>query len=107
MSSTYSKGALQRRFSTDTTNYTYFSTNTAITNVKFTQGDGVDGVTNTMAAAIWFVDFIMETVMYNIYDVHWDGNIYDGNYQAFFGPAPDFEPQPIYYAAIALGIFGH
>lgn len=107
MSSNYTLGALQRRFTTSTGSYDYFTGFTSLSNIKFTEGHGKDEVTNTMAAAIWWIDFTMETIMYNFYDIHWDGNMYAGNHQGFFGPGPEFEPQPLYYASIFLGLFGN
>lgn len=73
---------------------------TAFSSVKFMEGDGVDGVTNTMAAAIWYVDFFLEAALYYMYDVNWEGDIYSGNYQSFLGPAPSYTPSAIYYAMI-------
>ena len=35
------------------------------------EGDGIDGITNTFAAAIWWVDFVMTITTYQVYDVHY------------------------------------
>jgi len=38
-----------------------------INDIKLTTGNGVDGVTNTFAAALWAIDIIMEFAMMNGY----------------------------------------
>lgn len=61
MSDNATKYYLQKRFAV---NETYFYSDfsklwMAITDVKLTTGDGVDGLTNTFAAALWAVDIAL------------------------------------------------
>ena len=37
-------------------------------------GDGIDGVTNTFAAAIWFVDFAISAMELNLWDIIYDSS---------------------------------
>lgn len=55
-----------------------------------TTGAGVDGVTNTFAAALWAVDFIIEGMLYSLWDINFHHQVYAGNFQSILGPAPTF-----------------
>ena len=59
-----------------------------ISSIKFVEGDGIDGVTNSFAAAIWVVDFTMEAALFQFYDINFEGHMYDGNFQGILGPGP-------------------
>ena len=71
-----------------------------INDIKLTTGMGVDGVTNTFAAALWALDIILEFIQMNGWDINFNHFLDPNNYQGILGPAPDFKPQPIYYALI-------
>ena len=55
----YTKGYLKRRMTVDSSTYfAKFDTYpVSLSDVRLVDGEGVDGVTNTMAAALWMIDF--------------------------------------------------
>jgi hypothetical protein len=61
LSDTYTKLYLANRFYVNSTfswtNFNYYPL--GISDIKLTDGMGVDGVTNSMAAALWAIDFIL------------------------------------------------
>lgn len=65
MDDTYTRGYISNRKKTsDSTSlteddmmYQLF----AFSKVQLIEGDGIDGVTNTFAAAVWFIDFVLES----------------------------------------------
>ena len=62
------------------------------------EGDGKDQYTNSMATAIWAIDFTLECALLGFYDIHFDGRINKDNKQGFLNEG--FEPQALYYAMI-------
>ena len=62
----------------------------SISSLKIVEGDGIDGVTNTFAAALWYIDFMMEVSLFGFYDSFYDSHIKAGNYQSVFGPGPSY-----------------
>ena len=71
------------------------------------EGNGIDGVTNSFAAAIWFIDFFFECALFGFYDVHYEGHISSDNFQGVLGPGPAFQPSSIYYAMIFTILSGN
>jgi hypothetical protein len=71
-----------------------------ISDIKLTTGNGVDGLTNTFAAAIWAVDIILEFVIMNGWEIDFNHEIRDGNFQSVLGPLPSLKPSPLYYGLI-------
>lgn len=70
LSDNYTKGYLVRRFKVNSSySFTNFSKLTSLSRVRLVDGEGIDGVTNSFAAAIWWIDFLMEAALYGIYDV--------------------------------------
>lgn len=65
MDDTYTRGYISNRKKTsdstslteDDMKYQAF----AFSKVQLIEGEGVDGVTNTFAAAVWFIDFVLES----------------------------------------------
>ena len=48
-----------------TNSYTSFGRlGTRLSKIQLIEGDGIDGVTNTFAAALWLIDFFMEGAKY-------------------------------------------
>ncbi len=71
-------------------------------------GDGVSGVTDTMAAAIWALDFSMECALFGLRYVLFNNDLSNTtNFQAPFGSAPNFTPQAIYYGMLMMSIINN
>jgi len=71
-------------------------------------GDGVAGVTDTMAAAIWALDFSMECAMLGLRYVLFNNDISSTtNVQAPLGSAPSFTPQATYYGMLMMSIINN
>lgn len=71
-----------------------------ISNIKLTEGKGIDGVTNTFAAGIWVIEMMLEYAQMGGYEIDYNYDVFRGNYQAFLGAAPDFRPTPLYQALL-------
>ncbi len=72
LSDNSTKYYLTQRFALNSSySYTNFlSLPLGISDLMITTGPGIDGVTNTFAAALWAVDFFIEGMMYNLWDIH-------------------------------------
>lgn len=68
-----------------------------INDIRLTTGDGVDGVTNTFAAALWALDIVMEFILLNGWEIDFNHEVRVGNFQSILGPLPDLKPTPMYY----------
>ena len=64
---------------------------------------GVDGVSNAMISAIWAVDLFLEAAKYGIHHVYMNVDTIN-TMESPFGPAPDYTPQPMYYAMLLMSI---
>ena len=64
---------------------------------------GVDGVTNSFAAAIWALDTSLSFFAMNGKYIDFF-TTFNSSYQSVIGSAPEFEPSPIYYGLL-LGIY--
>lgn len=101
LSDNYTKGYLKRRFRVNSTfYYSTFTTPVAFQRVRLVNGSGIDGVTNTFAAAVWWIDFAMEAALYGLIDVSIDATIRNNYYQSIFGPPPTFAPTSLYYGSL-------
>jgi hypothetical protein len=98
---------LRNRFKiNDTYAYSDFSkTKLGINDLKITTGEGVDGVTNTFAAAIWALDIILEFMLMNSVEIDFNHEIREGNFQSILGT--DFKPSPIYYGMLFAVFIRH
>lgn len=74
--------------------------------VRLVPGNGTDGITNTFAAAVWWIDFIMESLAYSLSDVSIDGSANFYNFQSVFKQAPSFAPTALYYGSIMAILAG-
>lgn len=74
--------------------------------MRLVQSNGIDGVTNTFAAAIWWIDFIMESTLYTLSDVSIEGAANINNFQSVFGHAPNFAPTSLYYGSLMAILAG-
>jgi hypothetical protein len=68
-----------------------------INDIKLTTGDGVDGLTNTFAAALWAIDITMEFILMNGWEIDFNHFFKATNYQSLFTPSPEFKPTALYY----------
>ena len=109
LSENYTKGYLDRRTTVnDQLKYSSFENNlVSISNIKLVEGDGVDDLTNSFAAAIWCTDFIMESLSYSLYDVHFDSPFQDGNFQGIFDLDNEtITPTSLYYGLLFAILVG-
>lgn len=85
----------------ETYSYTTFKYDSArLSKISMIEGNGIDGVTNTFAAAIWLVDFLMEATMYYFWDISYYSS---GDYQKILGTNSDnFKPTSLYTAMIFI-----
>lgn len=58
---------------------------------------GVNGLTNSFAAAIWATEFIMEWIIAGGFRVHFYNPITNASYQSVLGQLPTFAPSALYY----------
>lgn len=65
-------------------------------------GNGVDGLTNTFAAALWAVDIALEFCLMSGWEIDFNHIVSEGNFQAILGPPPSLKPTPLYYGLIFL-----
>lgn len=75
-----------------------------ITDLRMNPGKGVDGVTNSMASAIWALDFLLECARFGLTRVLLNVDFSTDSLQGPFGPAPDYHPRPIYYSLLLMSI---
>lgn len=75
------------------------SIDVGINEIKMIEGVGIDGVTNSFAAALWALDIAMEmTVMYGNFINFY--NPMDISYQSVLGSAPNFKQNSLYYGLL-------
>lgn len=66
------KGYIQDLASNDLVSYGSFADlYVCISSLKLVEGNGIEGVTNSFAAAIWLIDFYFEAALFGFYDVHY------------------------------------
>lgn len=61
-----------------------------INDIRLVSGDGVDGVTNTFAAAIWALDTAVTMAAMGGGFINFHNFFGSPNYQSLFGPGPGF-----------------
>lgn len=106
LSDNATKYYLRERFRVnDTFAYSDFSNLwLGINDIKLTTGNGVDGVTNTFAAALWALDIILEFMQMKGWEIDFNHEVRNGNFQSILGPAPELKPSAIYYGMIFASI---
>lgn len=67
-------------------------------------GNGVDGVTNSMASAIWALDFMLECARFGLNRVLINVDLDSNSLQGPFGPGPNYQPRPMYYSLLLMSI---
>lgn len=101
LSDNYTKGYFSRRLRVNSTfTYTNFSQLAALERVRLVPGQGIDGVTNTFAAAVWWIDFLMQAALHGFFDVSIEAARRSGNYQSIFGQPPLYAPTSLYYGSL-------
>lgn len=75
-----------------------------ITELAMIEGTGVDGVTNAMVSAIWALDIMLEGAKYGLKRIQIKADPSSTDFVSMFGSAPNYEPQPIYYAMLMMSI---
>ncbi len=60
----------------------------------------MDGLTNTFAAALWAIDIALEFNLMNGWEIDFNHEVRNGNFQSILGPLPGLKPNPIYYGLI-------
>lgn len=61
-----------------------------INDIRLVDGNGVDGVTNTFAAAIWALDIAISLASIGGSFINFHNSFSSSNYQSVFGPGPGF-----------------
>ena len=61
-----------------------------INDIRLVSGEGVDGVTNTFAAAIWALDTAISFASLGGSFIQFHNFFTGPNYQSLFGPGPGF-----------------
>jgi len=67
--------------------FTYYI---GINDIRLVSGSGVDGVTNTFAAAIWALDTAISFASLGGSFIQFHNFFTSANYQSLFGPGPGF-----------------
>jgi hypothetical protein len=73
--------------------------NVAINDIRLTNDSGVDGVTNSFAAALWALDISIAFTAMSGISINFYNPLTPSN-QSVFGAAPNFEPGAIYYGLL-------
>jgi hypothetical protein len=74
--------------------------------LKIHYGNGIDGVTNTFAAALWAADFIFNWLQMGGYQVYFDTDLLGVGFQSPFSSttnwvgSPTMNIWPLYYAVL-------
>lgn len=76
-----------------------FSYLVGINDIRLTNDSGIDGITNSFAAALWAVDISMELAILSGCFINFYNPMGPSN-QSFFGAAPSFDPSALYYGAL-------
>lgn len=76
-----------------------FSYLVSINDIRLTNDSGIDGITNSFAAALWAVDISMELAILSGCFINFYNPMGSSN-QSFFGAAPSFDPSALYYGAL-------
>lgn len=72
-----------------------------------TDGNGINGVTNTFASALWAIDTSIEFALFGGTNIKYVVDLNANNYQSVLGPAPGYAPNPIYYGLLFLTMFSY
>ena len=77
-----------------------------ISHMKLHYGNGIDGLTNTFASALWAADFIFQWMSMGGYQIFFDVDLIGGGFQSPFNSnnnlagSPPLVVWPIYYALL-------
>lgn len=100
LSETYSKIFLKNLFVDQNGNpINAFRYLVAINEIRMTNNSGIDGVTNSFAAALWAIDISMELAILSGCFINFYNPMGPSN-QSLFGAAPNFNPTPLYYGVL-------
>jgi hypothetical protein len=80
------------------------SGNLVITELVMFEGTGVDGVSNAMVSAIWALDTLLEGARFGLKRINLKADPSSTDFLSVFGAAPNYDPQPIYYALLMMSI---
>jgi hypothetical protein len=75
--------------------------------MKLSDGNGINGVTNTFAAALWALDISIEFALLGGGNIKFPIDVNADNYQSVLGPAPSHTPNPIYYGLLFLTLLSY
>ena len=64
--------------------------------------EGIDGLTNSFAAAIWVVEFMMEWILAGGYRAAMYNPIGIPSFQSVLGQAPTYRPSALYYGLLTF-----
>jgi hypothetical protein len=70
-----------------------------INDIRLTNDSGINGVTNSFAAALWALDISLEFAAMSGYFMSFFNPLIASNH-SIFGPGPDFNPTAIYYGLL-------
>lgn len=79
----------------------------AFTDVRIVGGDGVSGVTDTMAAALWALDFAMECAMFGLQYILFNNDVGATNVQSPLGNTPNYTPRGSYYGMLMMSMINN
>lgn len=106
LSETYFTRRFNQVFSDPTVLDSILKQNVAISRMKLHYGNGIDGLTNTFASALWAADFIFQWMTMSGYQIYFDTDVTGGSFQSPFtsnnnlGGSPALVVWPIYYAML-------
>jgi hypothetical protein len=100
LSETYTSEFIKNRFIVNGTSFTstlsYYMT--SMSDVRLVEAyEGVNGLTNSFAAAIWAIEFTMEWIIKGGFHISYFNPIGSPSFQSIFGQAPYFQPTALYY----------
>lgn len=110
LSENYTTQYLQRRFTRNGRNYigNFMSYDVFFQDLRLVNNyDGVDGLTNSFAAAIWAVEIIMEWTIINGRRIHFFNPMQNASFQSVLGQAPNYNPQALFYGLILANVVNH
>lgn len=110
LSENYTTQYLQRRFTRNGRNYIsdlqFNSVN--FQDIRLVDSyEGVDGLTNSFAAAIWAVELSMEWAIISGYRLHFFNPMQNASFQSILGQAPHYGPGAMFYGLILAIVSNH
>lgn len=81
---------------------------TIITDIRFTKNIGINGVTNSLAAAFWIIDIFMEFALMRGYGINFNADISGTKFQSIFATgSPSYTPSALYYGLIMVSLISN